>query len=57
VPVPAGARLPMAAPRKITVRPDRAIIAEPGQVLGRSQVPVSGPQFERISDITNMVPV
>jgi transcriptional regulator with XRE-family HTH domain len=57
MPVPAGARLPMAAPRKITVRPDRSIISEPGQVLGRSQVPVSAPQFERISDITNMVPV
>jgi transcriptional regulator with XRE-family HTH domain len=57
VPVPAGARLPMAAPRKITVRPDRSIVSEPSQVLDRSQLPVSAPQFQRISDITNMVPV
>ena len=57
MPVPAGARMRMAAPAKITVRPDRSIISEPGQVLNRSQLPVSAPRFDRISDITNMVPV
>jgi XRE family transcriptional regulator, stress-response regulator len=58
MPVPAGARLPMAVgPSKISVRPDRSIISEPGQVLGRSQLPASAPRFDRISDITNMVPV
>lgn len=57
MPVPAGARLPMAAPSRITVRPDRSLISEPGKVLDRSQLPVSAPRFDRISDITNMVPV
>src|SRR5262245_48383508 len=51
MPVPAGARLPMAAPSRITVRPDRSIISEPGKVLDRSQLPVSAPRFDRISDI------
>jgi transcriptional regulator with XRE-family HTH domain len=57
MPVPAGARLPMAAPRKITVRADRSIISEPQQVMNQSQLPVTAPQFDRIHDITNMVPV
>ena len=36
-----GARLPLAAQRKITVRPDRSIISEPGPSWTRSQLPVS----------------
>jgi transcriptional regulator with XRE-family HTH domain len=44
VAVAGGARLPMADQRQITVRSDRSIISEP-------------PQFEKISNITNMVPV
>jgi transcriptional regulator with XRE-family HTH domain len=57
VPVPAGARLPLAAPRRITVRSDRSIISEPEPVLDHAQLPVEAPHFERIRDITNMVPV
>jgi transcriptional regulator with XRE-family HTH domain len=44
VAVAGGARLPLADQRQITVRADRSIISEP-------------PQFEKISNITNMVPV
>jgi transcriptional regulator with XRE-family HTH domain len=44
VAVAGGARLPLADQRQITVRSDRSIISEP-------------PQFEKISNITNMVPV
>jgi transcriptional regulator with XRE-family HTH domain len=57
VPVPAGSRLPLAAQRRITVRSDRSIISEPEPVLEQAQLPVTAPQFERIRDITNMVPV
>jgi hypothetical protein len=56
VTVPAGARLPIAAPRKLSVSQGRSIIAEP-EVLNQSKLPVAAPQFERIRDITNMVPV
>lgn len=45
VAVAGGARLPLADQRQITVRSDRSVISsEP-------------PHFEKISDITNMVPV
>jgi Helix-turn-helix domain len=56
VTVPAGARLPIAAPRKLSVSQGRSIIAEP-EVLNQSKLPVAAPPFERIRDITNMVPV
>ncbi len=57
VAVAGGARLPLADQRKITVRSDRSIISEPQP--GPGPGPADGaarPQFERISDITNMVP-
>ena len=56
VAVPAGARLPMGAQRKISVSQGRSIISEP-EVLNQAKLPVAAPQFERIRDITNMVPV
>ena len=56
VAVPAGARLPMGAQRKISVSQGRSIISEP-EVLNPAKRPVAAPQFERIRDITNMVPV
>jgi len=57
VAVSGGARLPLADQRRITVRADRSIISEPQPVLDQAKLPGSAPQFERISDITNMVPV
>jgi transcriptional regulator with XRE-family HTH domain len=58
VPVPAGARLPLSPQRKISVRPaGRSIISEPEPALDQAQLPVAAPQFQRIRDITNMVPV
>jgi hypothetical protein len=56
VAVPAGARLPIGAPRKISVSQGRSIISEP-EVLNQAKRPDTAPQFERIRDITNMVPV
>jgi hypothetical protein len=56
VTVPAGARLPIAAPRQLSVSQGRSIIAEP-EVHSQSKLPVAAPHFERIRDITNMVPV
>jgi transcriptional regulator with XRE-family HTH domain len=57
VAVPAGARLPIGAQRKITVGPGRSIIREPEPVLDQAKLPVAAPEFDRIRDITNMVPV
>jgi transcriptional regulator with XRE-family HTH domain len=58
VPVPAGVRMPIGPQRKLTVRqPGPGILTEPDPALGQPQLPVSGPQFDRIRDITNMVPV
>jgi transcriptional regulator with XRE-family HTH domain len=59
VAVPAGGvRLPLAAQRKLTVRqPGPSILTESDPSLDQPQLPVSGPQFNRIRDITNMVPV
>jgi hypothetical protein len=56
VSVSAGARLPVGAARKLSVSPGRSIMAEP-EVLSQSKLPVSAPPFERIRDITRMVPV
>jgi transcriptional regulator with XRE-family HTH domain len=56
VAVSGGARLPMADQRRITVRSDRSIISEPQPVMDQ-KIPGTAPQFERITDITNMVPV
>jgi transcriptional regulator with XRE-family HTH domain len=53
----AGARIPLGAQRKMAVRPGRGVISEPQPVLNDAQLPVAAPQFDRIRDITNMVPV
>jgi hypothetical protein len=57
--VPAGGvRLPLTAQRKLTVRqPGAAILTDGDPSLDQPQLPVSGSQFNRIRDITNMVPV
>jgi hypothetical protein len=70
--VPAGTGLPMTAQRisgagisgaglagqrSITVRTDPSIISEPQPVLDQAHMTGTAPQFERIRDITNMVPV
>ena len=58
VAVAGGSRLPLAAEqRQITVRSDRGIISEPQPVLDQAGLPDSTSQFERISDLTSMVPV
>jgi hypothetical protein len=58
VAVPAGVRLPIGPQRKLTVRqPGPGILTESEPSVGQSQLPVSGPEFDRIRDITNMVPV
>ena len=57
VAVAGGARLPLADQRQITVRSDRTIISEPQPVLDQARLTGGTPKFERISDITNMVPV
>jgi transcriptional regulator with XRE-family HTH domain len=54
VAVSGGARL--SDQRRITVRADRSIISEPQPVLDQKLSGTSS-QFERIHDITNMVPV
>ena len=56
VAVSGGARLPMAGQRRITVRSDRSIISEPQPAMDQ-KISGTAPQFERISDITDMVPV
>jgi transcriptional regulator with XRE-family HTH domain len=54
----AGARIPLGAQRKMVVQPGRSIISEPQPVLDDAKLPVAAaPQFDRIRDITNMVPV
>jgi Helix-turn-helix domain len=53
----AGARIPLGAQRKMAVRPGRGVTSEPQPVLNDAQLPVAAPQFDRIRDITNMVPV
>jgi transcriptional regulator with XRE-family HTH domain len=57
--VPAGGvRLPLTAQRKLTVRqPGATILTDGDPSLDQPQLPVSGSQFNRIRDITNMVPV
>jgi transcriptional regulator with XRE-family HTH domain len=58
VPVPVGVRLPMGPPRKLTVRqPGPDLITEAETALDQAQRPVSQPPFDRVRDITNMVPV
>ena len=57
VAVAGGARLPLADQRQITVRSDRSIISEPQPVLDQARLTSGTSQFERISDVTNMVPV
>jgi transcriptional regulator with XRE-family HTH domain len=57
VAVAGGARLPLADQRQITVRSDRSIISEPQPVLEQARLTGGTSQFERISDVTNMVPV
>lgn len=57
VAVAGGARLPLADQRQITVRSDRSIISEPQPVLEQARLTGGTPKFERITDITNMVPV
>jgi transcriptional regulator with XRE-family HTH domain len=54
VAVAGGARHPLAEQRRITVRPDRSIISDAQPVLNQAGEP---PRFEKIDDITNMVPV
>jgi transcriptional regulator with XRE-family HTH domain len=54
VTAPAGVRLPLGPQRTIAVRPG---LAEPEPVLGPSELPVAEPPFDRVHDITNMVPV
>ncbi len=57
VAVAGRARLPLADQRQITVRSDRSIISEPQPVLEQARLTGGTSQFERISDVTNMVPV
>lgn len=57
VAVAGGARLPLADQRQITVRSDRTIISEPQPVLDQARLTGGTSKFERITDITNMVPV
>jgi transcriptional regulator with XRE-family HTH domain len=58
VAVPAGVRMPIGPPRQLTVRqPGPGILTESDPALGQPPLPVSAPQFNRIRDITNMVPV
>jgi transcriptional regulator with XRE-family HTH domain len=56
--VPAGVRLPIGPQRKLTVRqPGAGILTEDDPSLGQPPLPVSAPQFNRVRDVTNMVPV
>jgi transcriptional regulator with XRE-family HTH domain len=57
VAVAGRARLPLADQRQITVRSDRSIISEPQPVLDQARLTGGTSEFERISDVTNMVPV
>jgi transcriptional regulator with XRE-family HTH domain len=58
VAVPAGVRLPIGPQRKLTVRqPGPGILTESDRSLGQRELPVSGPEFDRIREMTNMVPV
>jgi transcriptional regulator with XRE-family HTH domain len=58
VAVPAGVRLPLGPQRKLTVRqPGPGILTEAEPALDQATLPVSGPPFDRVRDITNMVPV
>jgi len=58
VAVPAGVRLPMGPPRKLTVRqPAPGLLTEAEPALDQAQLPVSEPPFDRVSDLTDMVPV
>ena len=59
VPVPAGGvRLPLGPQRKLTVRqPGPSILAESDPSLDQPQLPVSGSPYNRIRDITTLVPV
>jgi transcriptional regulator with XRE-family HTH domain len=58
VAVPAGVSLPLGSQRQLTVRqPGPDILAEPQPALDQAQLPGAAPQFDRIRDITNMVPV
>jgi transcriptional regulator with XRE-family HTH domain len=57
VAVPAGVHLPLGSQRKIAVRPGPGVLSEPEPVLDPAQLPVAEPPFDRVHDITNMVPV
>lgn len=55
--VSAGIASGISGQRSITVRTDPAIISEPQSSLDQARILGATPQFERIRDITNMVPV
>jgi hypothetical protein len=67
VAVPAGSRLPLGPQRKIGVGPGRGMMSKPEPamdqaaldraVLDDAELPVAAPEFDRIRDVTNMVPV
>jgi transcriptional regulator with XRE-family HTH domain len=67
VAVPAGTRLALGPQRKMTVGASRGLIAQPEPALDKTvleragrddaELPVGPPEFDRIRDITNMVPV
>jgi transcriptional regulator with XRE-family HTH domain len=58
---PLTTQVPLNTQRRITVRPDRSIISEPEPsvpvVSPVSTAQFDAPPFERIRDVTNMVPV
>jgi transcriptional regulator with XRE-family HTH domain len=57
VTVPASVRLPLGPQHKITVRSAPGMLADTEPTLDTAQLPVAEPPFDRISDITDMVPV
>jgi hypothetical protein len=67
VAVPAGSGLPLGPQRKIGVGPGRGMMSKPEPamdeaaldraVLDDAELPVAEPEFDRIRDVTNMVPV
>jgi transcriptional regulator with XRE-family HTH domain len=57
VAVSGGSRLPLGPQHKIAVRPAPGILSAPEPSLDQAQLPVAEPPFDRVRDITSMVPV
>jgi transcriptional regulator with XRE-family HTH domain len=57
VAVPGSVRLPLGSQRKITVRSAPGMLADADPALDKAQLPATEPPFDRVSDLTDMVPV